>query len=161
MAAARIFATPLLLVGLSLMLHFGLLNLLAGFWRACGVPAERLFRNPFHAHSLADFWSRRWNIAFTEMTAVAIQRPIKVVAGRQAAIFASFIASGLLHEMAISVPARGGYGLPTLYFALHGLLVVRGTKSRTIMFVALIAPILLVFHLPFLRTIIWPLTGIH
>ncbi|MEA2163340.1 MAG: hypothetical protein QOK37_1467 [Thermoanaerobaculia bacterium] len=159
--AAKILATPLLLVGLSLMLHFGLLNLGAALWRAWGVPAERLFRDPLHARSLADFWSRRWNIAFSEMTAVVVQRPIKAVAGRRASIFASFLVSGLLHEMAISVPARGGYGLPTLYFALQGALVVRNTKSRTIMFAALIAPILLVFHLPFLRAVIWPLAGIH
>jgi alginate O-acetyltransferase complex protein AlgI len=160
-AAARICATPLLLVGLSLMLHFGLLNFLAAWWRTRGVPAERLFRDPLHAASLTDFWSRRWNLAFSEMTAVAIYRPIKRLAGPQLAVFASFVMSGLLHEMAISVPARGGYGLPTLYFALHGFLVSQKIKSRTAMFVALIAPILLVFHLPFLRAIIWPLAGIR
>jgi alginate O-acetyltransferase complex protein AlgI len=160
-AAARICATPLLLVGLSLMLHFGLLNLLAAWWRTRGVAAERLFRDPLHAKSLAEFWSRRWNLAFTEMTAVAIHRPIRILAGPRVAIFASFLASGLMHELAISVPARGGYGLPTLYFALHGILVLRDTRSRLVMFLALIAPILLVFHLPFLRTVIWPLAGIR
>ena len=143
------------------MLHFGLLNLFAAWLRTRGVPAERLFRDPLHATSLADFWSRRWNLAFTEMTVVAIHRPIRKVAGPQVAIFASFVASGLFHELAISVPSRGGYGLPTLYFVLHGLLVMRKTKSRVVMFIALIAPILLVFHLPFLRTVIWPLAGIR
>ncbi|MEA2235818.1 MAG: hypothetical protein QOC81_542 [Thermoanaerobaculia bacterium] len=159
-AAARICATPLLLVGLSLMLHFGLLNLLAAWLRTRGVAAERLFRDPLHARSLAEFWSRRWNLAFTEMTVIAIHRPINRSAGRKAAILASFLASGLLHEMAISVPARGGYGLPTLYFLLHGVLVLRDTRSRAVMFLALLAPILLVFHLPFLRSVIWPLAGI-
>jgi hypothetical protein len=160
-AAARIWATPLLLVGLSFVLHFGLLNLLAAGWRTRGVAAERLFRDPLHAKSLADFWSRRWNLAFTEMTAVAIHRPITILAGPRVAILASFIASGLLHEMAISVPARGGYGLPTLYFVIHGILVLRDTRSRLVMFLALIGPLLLVFHLPFLRTVIWPLAGIR
>lgn len=160
-AAARLYATPFLLVGLSLVLHFGLLNLLASWWRTRGVAAERLFRDPLHATSLADFWSRRWNLGFTEMTAVVIHRPIRKLAGGNVAILMSFLASGLLHEMAISVPARGGYGLPTLYFALQGILVLRDTKSRALMFLALIAPILLVFHLPFLRTVIWPLVGIR
>jgi hypothetical protein len=159
--AARICATPLLLVGLSLLLHFGLLNLFAAWWRTRGVPAERLFRDPLHAASLTDFWSRRWNLAFSEMTAVAIYRPIKKLAGARLAVFASFIASGLLHELAISVPAHGGYGLPTLYFALQGFLVLLNLKSRTAMFVALIAPVLLVFHIPFLRTVVWPLAGIR
>lgn len=159
--AARIFATPLLLVGLSLMLHFGLLNLMAAGWRTRGVAAERLFRDPLHAKSLTDFWSRRWNLAFTEMTAVAIHRPIRMLAGRKVATAVSFLASGLLHELAISVPARGGYGLPTLYFAFHGLLVLRDTRSRAVMYFALIGPILLVFHLPFLRSIVWPLVGIR
>jgi alginate O-acetyltransferase complex protein AlgI len=160
-AAARICATPLLLVGLSLVLHFGVLNLLTAWWRTRGVAAERLFRDPLRAKSLAEFWSRRWNLGFTEMTAVAILRPIRILTGPRVAILASFIASGLLHEMAISVPARGGYGLPTLYFAIHGILVLRDTRSRLVMFLALIGPILLVFHLPFLRTVIWPLAGIR
>jgi hypothetical protein len=160
-AAARLCGTPLLLVGLSLALHFGLLNLLAAGWRMRGVEAERLFRDPFHATSLADFWSHRWNLAFTEMTAAVIYRPVRQLAGRNVGVFASFVASGLLHEMAISVPARAGYGLPTLYFALQGLLVLHGSRSRVVMFLALVAPILLVFHVPFLRTVLWPLVGIR
>jgi hypothetical protein len=160
-AAARLFATPFLLVGLSLALHFGLLNLLASWWRTRGVAAERLFRDPIHATSLADFWSHRWNLGFTEMTAALIHRPVRNLAGRNAGILVSFLASGLLHELAISVPARGGYGFPMLYFALQGILVLRGTRSRAIMFLALIAPILLVFHVPFLRSVLWPLAGIR
>ena len=94
LAAARICATPLLLVGISLMLHFGLLNLLAAWWRTRGVAVERLFRDPLRATSLAGFWSRRWNLAFAEMTAVVIYRPISRFAGRKVAVLASFIASG-------------------------------------------------------------------
>lgn len=37
---------------------------------------------------------------------------------------AVFLASGLLHELAITLPVRSGFGLPTLYFVLHGALVL-------------------------------------
>lgn len=34
-----------------------------------------------------------------------------------------FLVSGLLHEIAITLPVREGYGGPTLYFLMHGLAV--------------------------------------
>jgi alginate O-acetyltransferase complex protein AlgI len=34
-----------------------------------------------------------------------------------------FVISGVLHELAISFPAGGGWGLPLTYFTLHALLV--------------------------------------
>src|SRR5262245_11851331 len=74
-AVGRLVVTPPLLAGLSLMLHFGLFNVLAGAWRLAGVDARPLFRAPLGATSLADFWGRRWNLAFSEMTAVAVFRP--------------------------------------------------------------------------------------
>lgn len=59
---------------------------------------------------------------------------------------AGFALSGLLHEMAISVPVRAGFGLPLLYFLMHGALVL--------------APLPIHFHRPFLAGLIWPLIGI-
>ena len=65
------------------------------------------------------------------MTAIAIYQPLVRRAGRRAALAASFLGSGLLHELAISVPVRAGYGLPTAYFALHGvLLMAEGRLAR-------------------------------
>lgn len=165
LAAARIVATPMALVALSLMLHFGLLDLSAAFWRTRGVAADSLFRDPLRSASLSEFWSRRWNVGFAEMLAVAVNRPLRRPAGPAAALLASFLASGVLHELAISVPARGGYGLPTLYFAIHGVLVLAEKRrwlrpSRPLTLAALILPLPLCFHLPFLRAVVWPLVGL-
>jgi len=170
---SRLIATLLLLPGLSLVVHFGLCSLLAGFWRARGVPCEALFRAPVRSENLAEFWGRRWNLAFSEMTAIAVYRPLSPRAGRGAALFASFLVSGLLHEMAISLPVRAGFGLPLLYFATHGALVlveralaragrpIGGALGRAWTLAALALPLPLLFHRPFLEGIVWPLIGIE
>ncbi len=169
----RSLATALLLPGLSLGLHFGLFNLLAGAWRLAGVDARPLFRAPLKARRLAEFWGRRWNLAFAEMTALAVYRPLAGRFGKGAATFLAFLFSGLLHELAISVPVRAGYGLPLLYFALHGALVLVERRLEqakrpverwgwlahvwTLGWLAL--PLPLLFHPPFLQGVVWPLLG--
>src|SRR5205814_651706 len=116
--------TALLLPGTSLVLHFGIFNALAGAWRRAGVDCRPLFKAPLLAASLGEFWGRRWNLAFSEMTALGVYRPLSGLVGRKAATAAAFLCSGLLHELAISVPVLAGFGLPLAYFALHGLLVL-------------------------------------
>ncbi len=153
LVAAIIVALP----ALSLILHFGIFSLATAFWRALGFPAEELFRAPWRSQSLAEFWSRRWNLGFSEMIAIVVHRPVAARFGRRAGIAAAFLVSGLLHELAISVPARGGYGLPMLYFALHGALVTADVRGRAVTALALILPLPILFHPPFLRTIIVPL----
>jgi alginate O-acetyltransferase complex protein AlgI len=173
--AACVLATILLLPGLSLILHFGIFNILAGLWRLAGVDARPLFRAPLAAPTLGDFWGRRWNLAFSEMTALGIYRPLSTRAGRGTAIVAAFAASGLLHELAISVPVHAGIGLPTLYFVLHGVLIFAerrleragrpvsrwGVWSRVWVLGWLALPMPILFHRPFLRGVVWPLIGME
>ncbi|MCA9070174.1 MAG: hypothetical protein KDA84_14675, partial [Planctomycetaceae bacterium] len=65
---ARVWlATACLLPAISLMMHFGIFNLLAGGWRLLGADCHALFRAPLRSTSLAEFWGRRWNLAFSEM----------------------------------------------------------------------------------------------
>lgn len=169
---SRLLATVLLLPGLSLLVHFGLCNVLAGVWRWRGVACEALFRAPLRSQSLGEFWARRWNVAFSEMTTIAAYRPLAERVGRGPAVMAGFALSGLLHEMAISVPVRAGFGLPLLYFLLHGGLVLveraltragyprAGWIGRVWVMVWVLAPLPILFHRPFLAGIIWPIIGI-
>jgi alginate O-acetyltransferase complex protein AlgI len=145
------------------MLHFGVFDIVAGIYRLHGVAVNELFRSPLHARSLTEFWSRRWNIGFSEMISALVQRPLRRVSA-SGALYASFLASGLLHELAISVPVRAGYGLPTLYFLIQGALVALEKKTArtpgrlwTLFWLA--APLPLLFHPPFIRGIVLPLVG--
>ncbi len=163
-------ASLLLLPGISFVLHFGLFNLNAALWRARGVPAYALFRNPIASRSLTEFWGRRWNLAFAEMTSLAVFRPLRRAIGPRVAVAAAFLFSGLLHELAISVPVGAGFGLPLAYFALHGgaMLAERplsarghlaGWRGRAWTVAWVVAPMPILFHVPFLRAVVWPLIG--
>lgn len=165
-------AAALALPGLSLVLHFGLFNLLAGAWRLAGVDARSLFDRPLAARSLGEFWGRRWNLPFTEMTQRAVYRPLQRPLGRDGAAVLAFGFSGLLHEIAISLPVDAGYGWPMLYFVLHGGATrieprLRGAFERrrwlahawTLLWLGL--PLPLLFHEPFVTGVVWPLLGIR
>jgi len=86
----------------------------------------------------------------------------------------AFIFSGLLHELALSVPVNHGYGLPLLYFIIQGLLILaeKALASRKVMFLKnnmvahawvffwLVAPAPLLFHTQFIKQIVWALSGL-
>ena len=167
-----LLGTVLALPGLSLVLHFGIFNLLCALWRWVGFPVYTLFPAPLASKTLGEFWGRRWNLPFTEMIQRAVYRPLLPALGRRKAALLGFLCSGLLHECAISVPVGRGYGLPMLYFVIHGGLVTveratglddwlreRPVWSRgwTLSWLAL--PMGILFHRPFLEGIVWPLAG--
>jgi alginate O-acetyltransferase complex protein AlgI len=168
------FLTPLLmLAGLSFVLHFGILNLSTGFWRWLGVDVKELFRSPYQAKSLQEFWGRRWNLAFSEMTALVVYRPLKDRYGKTQAMMASFLVSGMLHEIAISFPVKAGYGLPLSYFILHGcvmyaegkVVLVKKITSHPILSHVwvlgwLVLPMPLLFHPAFMQRVVYPLVTI-
>jgi hypothetical protein len=169
---ATAIGTVVLLVGYSLAVHFGVMELAAGYWRRRGyIGCRLLFREPWKATSLREFWGSRWNLAFSEMTSLAIVRPISARVGPGLSVLAGFVASGLLHEVAISLPVHAGFGLPTAYFVLQGILVLAeerllrlgwlsglpSTIRRLATLLCVIAPAPLVLHHAFLAGVVWPL----
>ena len=146
-----------------LIVHMGLFDVLAGFWRRVGFPVERICPGPWRSVSVSEFWARRWNVAFHAFARDCVYRPVARRFGRTAAIAAVFLVSGLAHELAISFPAGGGYGLPTLYFALHGAIVLfekcgwlTGRRWTTAFFV--IGPLPFLFHPAFIANVVLPLS---
>src|SRR5262249_21078883 len=102
-------------------------------------------------------------------------RPLSGVTGKRIATVAAFLASGVLHELAISVPVLAGFGGPSLYFLIHGVLVlIERALERRGMGVAtwgwasqvwvlgwLVAPLPILFHQPFLEGCVWPIIGME
>jgi hypothetical protein len=169
-----VLVSSMLLIAFSLILHFGLLGISAGAWRLSGVHTYVLFNQPARATSLTEFWSKRWNLAFSEMTSIAIFRPLKNKTGSALALTLAFVFSGLLHELALSVPVHSGYGLPMLYFIIQGALVLiekaftinkvtflrHRIWARVWVFFWLVVPMPLLFHGHFIKQILWPLAGL-
>jgi len=80
-----------------------------------------------------------------------------------------FVVSGFIHDLVISLPAHGGYGLPTGYFLLQGFgvsLERSGTGRRLglqqgflgwlCMFVFTVGPAFWLFHPAFVSRVIVP-----
>ena len=167
-------ASPLLsgwigMIGLVLILHFGIFKLLALVWRQRGLNATFLMRCPITSNSLAEFWGRRWNTGFSGPARSLLHVPLAKRIGPAAATASVFLVSGLVHELVISVPAGGGYGLPTAYFLLQavGLQIERGAmgrrlglgcgfRGRAFAFLLAAGPALLLFHPLFVREVIIP-----
>lgn len=157
------------MIGLVFILHFGIFKLLALAWRHAGTNATLLMRCPIASMSLAEFWGRRWNTGFSGPARSLLHAPLARGIGPVAATACVFLVSGLVHESVISLPAGGGYGLPTVYFLLQaiGLQIERSRVGRRLglgrgfrgwaFALAMAAgPALLLFHPVFVREVILP-----
>ena len=177
---ARTAAEPLLagwigMTGLVFLLHFGIFHLVALTWQAFGVDARPIMDAPVLATSPGEFWGRRWNGAFNRLAHDFIFRPLAKKSNVALATLAAFGVSGVIHELVISLPARGGYGFPTAYFLVQGLASLasrtrmgrrlglgRGVRGWLFTMLVTAAPAFWLFHPPFVRRVILPfLQTIH
>ncbi len=108
------------MVGFIFLLHFGLFAMLALFWQRMGICAQPLMNCPIAAASLSDFWGKRWNSGFRDIVFGLMFVRLAKRFGTTSAAIATFVISGLIHELVITFPAGAGYGFPTLYFTLQG-----------------------------------------
>jgi predicted DCC family thiol-disulfide oxidoreductase YuxK len=164
-----LFAAWIAMVGFILVVHFGLLSLVALAWRATGVDALPLMRAPIRSHSLGEFWGRRWNTGFHQLADEFVFRPLRPIVGLRVATLLVFLVSGLVHDLVISLPARGGYGLPTAYFVLQGagvlfehsnlgfrLEVGRGWRGWLFTMIVTAGPVFWLFHPAFVLNVMVP-----
>jgi hypothetical protein len=177
------------MLGVVLFLHFGAFELLAALWNKAGIRVKPVMQAPIVATSVAEFWGRRWNTAFNDLARELVFRPLvkmfeekarRVGDGRKgskhrsngmaAATLVVFGGSGLIHELVISLPARGGYGLPTAYFILQGLVALfersrfgrqiglgRGVRGWLFTLACTAGAAFWLFHPPFVRNVILPM----
>jgi alginate O-acetyltransferase complex protein AlgI len=160
----------LAMIGIVFCLHFGAFHLLSLLWCWAGVNAPPIMRNPIAATSVAEFWGARWNTAFSIPARRLVLMPLARRCGLGTATLLVFLLSGLLHELVISLPARGGWGLPTAYFALQacGLALERsivgqrlhlasGWQGKLFTVVVTALPAFWLFHPPFVHQVILPM----
>jgi alginate O-acetyltransferase complex protein AlgI len=161
------------MVGAIFILHFGVFHLLSLAWRHAGINAVPLMRNPLRATSLGEFWGRRWNTGFHELASRYAFTPLRRSLGVVGAMLTTFLVSGVIHDLVISVPAGGGYGLPTGYFVLQGLAVVsersapgrrlglgRGWRGWVFTVVMTAGPAFWLFPPPFVHNVILPMLAV-
>lgn len=146
--------------------HLGFSDVLTGTFRRAGFGVRRLFRDPLLSRSLAEFWGRRWNLAYVELNLTWLLPLLRPRLGRWATP-AAFAFSGLFHELAISVPVGRGYGGPMAYFTLHAVLTYLeprlglarwpGLLARLWTWGWLLLPLPLLFHSAFRDALLVPL----
>ncbi|KAG5574435.1 hypothetical protein H5410_054569 [Solanum commersonii] len=95
-----------------------------------GLQLEPQFNEPYLSTSLQDFWGRRWNLIVTRILRPTIYRPVLSLSanilGRKwapiPAVMATFVVSGLMHELIFYYLGRVKPTWEiTWFFLLHGV----------------------------------------
>ncbi|CAN6238058.1 unnamed protein product [Urochloa humidicola] len=86
-----------------------------------GMEMEPQVDRPYLASSLREFWGRRWNLMVPSILRPSVFRPVRARLGDAAGVMATFLVSGLMHELIFyyimwSPPS----GEVTAFLLLHG-----------------------------------------
>ncbi|KAF5192292.1 Acyl-coa--sterol o-acyltransferase [Thalictrum thalictroides] len=93
---------------------------------------EPQFNEPYLSTSLQDFWGKRWNLMVSNILRPTVYNPVKhysmkILGNNLAtllAVFSTFVASGVIHEMMYYYLLRETPTWEvTCFFVLHGILV--------------------------------------
>ncbi|XP_071713881.1 probable long-chain-alcohol O-fatty-acyltransferase 5 [Rutidosis leptorrhynchoides] len=116
---------------LSLDVILGTISLIIGF--LLGIEFDPQFDEPYLSTSLHNFWGRRWNIMVNRVVHPTIYTPVLTLSSRVIprvwapilAILATFMVSGLMHELIFWYFTRDWPTWDTmLFFCIHGLSLV-------------------------------------
>ncbi|KAI3703026.1 hypothetical protein L6452_28780 [Arctium lappa] len=132
---------PHVLLILYCFLIFILIDLLVfvsnGVVRAvAGLELEPPSDEPYLSTSLQDFWGRRWNLMVTNSLRYTVYKPVKSVFPAKEwatvpAVMATFLVSGLMHELLFYYVARVSPTWEmTSFFVLHGICLVVELKVK-------------------------------
>lgn len=93
------------------------------------VELEPQFNDPYLATSLQDFWGRRWNLMVSNILHPTVYRPVRSISARFMttklapipAVLATFLVSGLMHELIFyNIGRLTPTGEMICFFLLHG-----------------------------------------
>ncbi|KAI3949574.1 hypothetical protein MKW92_000939 [Papaver armeniacum] len=104
-------------------LEFTLLAVGVTTAKILNLKTEPVFNEPYFSTSLQDFWGRRWNLMVTNILRVTVYEPIKKW-GQLPAVIATFIVSGIMHEIIFFylIGVNPTWEV-SLFFLLHGLCI--------------------------------------
>ena len=91
-----------------------------------GIHLPAINRSPWLSRSASEFWGQRWNRVFGDWFYQTCFRPLR--RKPQLAMFITFLISGLIHEIIVSVPLwivyrRNVFGFMMAYFLIQAISV--------------------------------------
>lgn len=116
------------IVSLFLMIQF-LPNGLAAGYRLAGLPATNFARNFFLAPTPAEFW-RRYNRPAEQFFHEYVFKPAGGLKRPIAAMFATFVFSGIVHEYVFDIAAGRILGYQMIFFLIQGIASIATLRIR-------------------------------
>ncbi len=143
----NLWVSTLWMMFLTYFVFSGGADLLSLPTRLAGIEVPPFFNAPPLARNPREFWSRRWNLWFTDISNRLIFQPLGGSKRPVLAVSLVFLFSGVLHEYMTWVCLGAPDGRMTAFFLIHGaatLLTVKGAqvlKRKTFMPRALAIPL--------------------